>query len=78
MPLPNNLSQTIDIVGTQPGFIDSLGIETGGKNYKIGDKVVFNNTNTKGYDAGASVSRLLGKSVSSVSAATSSLSLIHI
>ena len=65
MPLPNNLSQTIDVVGTKPGSLESIGVETGGKNYQVGDKVVFNNTASKGSGASAKVSRLLGKSVSS-------------
>jgi len=78
MPLPNNLSQTIDVVGTQPGVLESIGIETGGRNYQIGDKVIFDNINTKGRDAASKVSRLLGKSVSSVSAATSSITNIEI
>ena len=77
LPLPNSLDQTIDVVGTKPGVLESIGIETGGKNYQIGDEVLFNNDNTKGFDAAAKVSRILGKPVSSVSAATS-LSLIHI
>ena len=78
MPLPNNLSQTIDVLGTQPGVLESIGIETGGKNYQIGDKVIFNNTGTRGRDAVAKVSKLLGKSVSSVSAATSSITNVEI
>ena len=78
MPLPDKLSQNIKILGTQPGVLESIGIETGGKNYQIGDKVVFNNTGTRGRDAGATVSRLLGKAVSSVSAATSSITNVEI
>ena len=78
MPLPDNLSQTIDVLGTKPGLLESIGIETGGKNYQIGDKVVFNNEGTKGIDAGAVVSRLLVKPVSSVSAATSSITNVEI
>ena len=78
MPLPDNLSQTIDVVGTQPGFVEGIGIETGGKNYQLGDKVVFNNVGSKGLDAAAKVSRLLGKPVSSVSAATSSITNVEI
>ena len=78
MPLPNNLSQNIDVIGTKPGVVESIGIETGGKNYKIGDKVVFNNVGTKGIDAQAKVSRILGKSVSTVSTATSSITNVEI
>ena len=78
MPLPDNLSQTIDVLGTKPGSLESIGIETGGKNYQVGDKVVFNNTGSRGIGAAAKVSRLLGKSVSSVSAATSSITNVEI
>ena len=78
MPLPDNLSQTIDVSGTKPGSLESIGIETGGKNYQVGDKVVFNNTGSRGIGAAAKVSRLLGKSVSSVSAATSSITNVEI
>jgi len=78
MPLPNNLSQTIDVVGTKPGFFESIGIESGGKGYKIGDKVVFDNSGTRGFNASATVSRLVGKTVSSVSAATSSITNVEI
>ena len=46
---------------------------TGGKNYRVGDKVVFNNEGTNGGGASAQVSRLIGKDVSSVSAATSTI-----
>ena len=40
--------------------------------------VLFNNSNTRGNGAGAKVSKLLGKSVSSVSAATSSITNVEI
>ena len=78
LPIPNNLSQTIDVAGTKPGVIESIGIETGGANYQVGNTVLFDNTNTKGRDAAAKVSRILGKPVSSVSAATSSITNVEI
>ena len=34
MPLPNKLKQHIDLKGVAPGVVESIGITTGGKNYK--------------------------------------------
>ena len=73
IPIPDSLKQTIDIKGTQPGTIQSVGIITGGRNYKVGDKVIFNNKGTSGGGAAANVSRLKGKDVTSVSVATSTM-----
>ena len=50
--------------------LDGIGITTGGSGYKIGDKVVFNNTNTSGSDAYAEVSYLTGKEINSISFAS--------
>ena len=46
LPIPDSLLQTVDIKGTQPGNIENVGIITGGRNYRIGNKVVFNNQGT--------------------------------
>ena len=73
MPIPNSLLQTIDVKGTQPGSIQSIGITTGGKNYRVGNKVIFNNSRTSGGKASAQVSRLVGKDVNTVSVATSTV-----
>ena len=74
-PIPNDLTQTIEVNGVIPGSLNSIGIVTGGNSYRIGDSVVFDNTNTKGYGANATVSRVLGPSVSNVSVASSTLSV---
>ena len=50
--------------------LDDIGITTGGSGYKIGDKVVFNNTNTSGSDAYAEVSYLKGKEINNISFAS--------
>ena len=73
-PLPNDLSQTIGIGGVVPGSLTTVGIVTAGDSYRIGDAISFDNTNTKGYDASVTVSRVLGKSVSNVSVAKSTIS----
>ncbi len=79
--IPNNLNQTIDIVGVSPGSVDNVGILTGGNNYRINDSVVFNNIdiegNVRGSSASAVVSKLGGKHVDSVSVASSTLSNVE-
>jgi len=62
--------QVIDITATSTGSIEQVGILTGGINYRVGDKIDFNNGNTGGRDADVKVSSILGKTVSSVSVAT--------
>ena len=76
--LPNQLNQKIEITSVFSGQIDSVGIVTGGNDYKVNDRVVFDNTGTNGSNASARVSRVLGKSVDSVSLATSSISDVEI
>ena len=60
IPIPNKLKQSIDLKGVAPGVIESIGITTGGKNYKVGDRVIFNNSGTSGGKAAAQVSKLVG------------------
>jgi len=63
--------QNSEVKSTSIGGVDSIGIVTGGSNYKIGDRVFF----TEGIgenNAKFVVSQLQGKSVSSISVATSS------
>ena len=76
--IPNDLKQTVDIVGTAPGTVTNIGIQTGGELYKVDDKVVFDNTNTSGVGAAARVSHLDGKSVTSVSVASSVITGVEI
>ena len=76
--IPNNLNQTMKIVGVDPGTIDGIGIETGGNSYKIGDNVVFDNTDSGGYSASAKVSKILGKLVSNISVASSTINAVEI
>lgn len=52
--------------------ISDIGITTGGSGYKIGDKVIFDNTNTSGSDAYAKVSNLKGREIRSISFASTS------
>jgi len=78
LPIPNLLNQTAEVKYASPGFIENIGIVTGGNNYKINDSVVFDESNTSGYNAAAKVSRLKGKTINSVSVATSTISNVEI
>ena len=65
--VPNKLNQTAEIVGTNPGVAGGVGIITGGTGYKVGESIAFDNTNTGGTGAHAKISRVKGKTVSSIS-----------
>ena len=73
LSLPNNLTQKVEIKNAARGKVDSIGIVTGGINYKVNDPVVFNDAETGGAGVSAKVSHVLGKPVDSVSVATSSI-----
>ena len=72
--LPSDLTQEVEVRNALRGPIDSVGIITGGNNYKVNDPVVFNEANTGGGGVSARVSHILGRPVESVSVATSSIS----
>ena len=76
--IPNKLSQTSEITASSRGTISSVGIVTGGTEYRMNENLVFNNTGTSGEGVFAKVSRLQGKSVTSVSVATSSIEGLEI
>ena len=78
LTVPNKLNQTFDVKFASPGSVESVGIVTGGENYKVNDDILFNNTDTQGYNLSAKVSKVAGKTVSSVSVATSSISNVEI
>jgi len=46
-----------------PGGVDKIVVEAGGSNYKIGDKLIVNNRETKGSSAAGYVSRIKGKNI---------------
>tara|TARA_B100001142_G_scaffold131600_1_gene133153 strand:+ start:4547 stop:16651 length:12105 start_codon:yes stop_codon:yes gene_type:complete len=62
--------QKIDIISASAGGIQGVGIFTGGKDYRVNDQLVFDNSFTGGNNAAGRVERVLGKKVSSVSAAS--------
>ena len=76
--LPNKLKQRLQITSTFPGKVDSVGIVTGGNNYRVNDSIIFDNTGTRGSNSSARVSRILGKSIESISLGTSSISGVEI
>jgi len=78
LTVPNELNQTVDVKFASPGSVESVGIVTGGENYKVNDNILFDNTDTQGYNLSARVSKVTGKSVSSVSVATSSISNVEV
>ena len=76
--IPDKFNQTTKINAVAPGSIDSIGILTGGTNYKVGETLVFNNDGTGGNSAYAKISRVKGEPVSNISVATSSISGVEI
>ena len=78
LTIPNLLNQTADVKYASPGFIENIGIVTGGNNYKVNDALVFDESGTSGYNVSAKVSRLKGKSINSVSVAISTVSSVEI
>ena len=78
LSIPNNLNQSADVAAVRPGGVENIGIITGGNNYKVNDSIIFDNTGTQGNGASARVSRVLGKSVNSISVATSSITNVEI
>jgi hypothetical protein len=73
LELPNSLNQTLDIKYTSPGYIENIEIVSEGSDYKVGDKLVFDNDKTQGYNASAEVERIFGKFVNSISVASTSV-----
>ncbi|MDB4343787.1 YHYH protein [Schleiferiaceae bacterium] len=65
-------NQSLDITNTSVGTVESIKIVNKGDNFKIGDKLVFDNTQTSGSGASAEISRIDGKKVVSISATSTS------
>ncbi len=78
LPIPNELKQTVDIDSVTPGFVDKIGIGSGGSFYKIGESVIFDGSSTQGSGASAKVSLLDGVTVSNVSFASSTITGVEI
>jgi len=75
---PDNVrNQTVNIDSASTGQVDSIGILTGGNNYNVGDRVLFDNSLTGGNNASARVKSLYSPGISSVSIATTSYSSVE-
>ena len=74
---PNNLSQTGKIVSTNRGRVSKVEVKSSGDNYKVGDTLNFSD-DTTGFGAAGRISRLKGRTVNSISAATNKLSNVEL
>ena len=74
--------ETIDVVGVSPGSIEKIDVISGGDRYRVNDNLIFNNIDyagkVRGYSLSASVSELVGKQISSVSFASTSIQNVPI
>ena len=71
-------NQRSEITFASPGGVERVGILTGGTNYKVDDKLVIDNTGTSGFNADIRVSKVGGKTVSSISCATTSINSVQV
>lgn len=62
--------QEIDITSASSGNIQSVGILTGGRDYRVNDDLLFDNSFTDGKNAAAKVERVSGKDVTRISVAS--------
>ena len=70
-------NQTVNVNYASTGKVKRVGILTGGTNYNVNDRLLFDNSGTGGNNAAARVEKVFGKSVLSVSAATTSFSSVE-
>ena len=68
----NQYEQSSTVTSTLPGSIERVIVSSGGVNYKIADKLVFNSDISGGINATAEVASISGKPVSSISIASTS------
>ena len=76
--LPNNLSQTGEIVSTNRGTLQKVEVKTPGDNYRIGDTLNISDGGTTGFGAAGRVSILKGRKVNSLNATITNLSGVEI
>ena len=55
-----NTRQTSKIVSVTSGAVDDINIVRSGEDYNVGDKLIFDNTDTKGFGAIGQVSEIVG------------------
>jgi len=75
---PSNIhKQRTYIDATTSGHIESVGINTGGDGYKVGDEIVFEDKGSSGYGSKALVSFVQGKTINQVSVAYTEFSNVE-
>lgn len=60
------------------GFVENIEVISGGNNYKVNDRIIFDDQNTKGFGASAKVIELRGKTVNSISVAKTSTNNVEL
>ena len=76
--VPNKLNQTATINATSFGSVESVGIVTGGSDYRVNETLVFNNNGTQGQGVSAKILRIQGRSVNNISVASSIIQNVEI
>ena len=75
---PNDIHQQRTYVkSVTSGYVDSIGVSTGGSGYKVGDEVVLDDVGTGGYGAKAKVQLIEGKTVNQISIANTEFSNVE-
>jgi hypothetical protein len=75
---PNKIKNQISKVkNVAIGEVESIGIVTGGFDYKVNDRVIFDNSQSGGFGCKSIVSSIKGKKVSNISVATSTLDYVE-
>ena len=69
--------QTVNINNTTKGKISSIGIVTGGRDYNVNDRILFDNSATGGRNGAAKVERDYGKDIDEISVAKTSFSYLE-
>ena len=65
------------IKNIEKGYIDAIGIQTGGSDYKVNDRIVFTKEIDTDFFSAARISKIKGREVTNISAATTSFSNIE-
>jgi hypothetical protein len=67
-------SQVSVVESVSKGFVNDIKVNDGGSGYKIGDRVIFDESNTGGYGLRAEVSELIGKNITKIETSLESYS----
>ena len=71
------LRQSFDVTSATKGKVENIGIVTGGRGYKVNDRIVFDNTGTRGVDALGRVDRISGVDVNYINYESTSIENIE-